>query len=170
MLGYESVMDQAKFKIFINAVVNDRELADSLIEEDPSFLAVKNGIGETVFHYLVVEDRKEEVSYLLSKGAEINTTNEFGNTPLSEAASLGYYELCEYLLKNGADHRITTAEGDSALSEAATANKIKVVELLLNYIRPNEPLRNYFSKVTYDYLLDKESSSAKSIKLKGLKW
>lgn len=73
-------------------------------------------------------------------------------------------------MKNGADHKVKTPEGDKALSEAATNNQSKVVNLLLSYIQPEESLSDYFSQVTYEYLSDKEGASAKSIKLRGLKW
>ncbi|WP_448570007.1 ankyrin repeat domain-containing protein [Thalassotalea ganghwensis] len=163
-------MSRERFDLLIRAVVEDKIMAERLVSEDPMIVHAKNGIGETVLHYLAVEDQLAEVSWLLKHGADINTTNDFGNTPLSEAASLGYYNLCEFLLNNRADPKKKTPGGDSALSEAATNNEVKIVELLLSHVEPGESLRDYFSKVTYDVLLDKESQSAKLIKLKGLSW
>ena len=151
-------------------MVQNKSEAERLLAENPDAIHSKNGIGETVLHYLAVEDRLEDVSWLLAHGADINTTNDFGNTPLSEAASLGYYELCDFFLRHNANPRITTPDGESALSEAATNNEYKVVELLLNHINPGESLKSYFSQISYEVLLDKESQSAKLIKVKGLKW
>lgn len=163
-------MNKEKFELLINAVLDDMNSADKLVKNDSNLVHAKNGIGETVLHYLAVENKIDEVSWLLRKGADINTTNEFGNTPLSEASSLGYYELCKFLLQNGADPTLKTPEGDTALSEAATNNELKVVDLLLGYIQPEESLRDYFSLITYEVLLDKKGASAKSIQLRGLHW
>lgn len=163
-------MNREKFELLIKAVLDDMSSADNLVNNDSDLVYAKNGIGETVLHFLAVENKIHEVSWLLSKGAEINTMNEFGNTPLSEASGLGYYELCKFLLQKGADPKLKTPEGDTALSEAATKNELKVVNLLLNYIQPEESLRDYFSLITYEVLLNKEGASAKSIHLKGLRW
>ncbi|WP_444946306.1 ankyrin repeat domain-containing protein [Microbulbifer sp. VTAC004] len=163
-------MSKENFDLLINAVMQDKSLAEKLISEDPEIVHAKNGIGETVLHYLAVEDHLDEVAWLLARGSEINTANEFGNNPLSEAASLGYYELCEFLLKESANPRQKTPDGDTALSEAAINNEHNVAELLLGYVEPAETLQDYFSYVGYEVLLDKESQSAKLINLKGLKW
>jgi len=163
-------MSGEKFDKFIVLVVDDLASASKLLAEEPDLIYVKNGIGETVLHYLAVENQLEMVRWLYNKGSDLNTTNDFGNTPLSEAASLGYLELCEFLLENGADHKICTSQGDSALSEAATNNQVEVVNLLLTRINTEEKLRNYFCPVSYDILFDKESESAKLIYNKGLMW
>ena len=163
-------MNNEKFNKFILSIVSDLSSASKLLTEEPDLLHVKNGIGETVLHYLAVEDQLEMVRWLYKEGSDLNTTNDFGNTPLSEAASLGYLELCEFLLDNGADHKICTSQGDSALSAAATNNQTEVVKLLLTRINPEDKLRNYFCPVSYDVLFDKESESANLIYSKGLEW
>ena len=163
-------MSKETFEQLINAVVNNKTLAEQLILQNPDSIDARNGIGETVLHYLAVENQRKEVAWLLEHGSDINTANHFGDTPLSEAASLGHYDLCEFLLDKGADLRIKTPEGDTALSEAATSDQHNVVELLLGHIKSGEPLREFFSQVTYEVLLDHESTSAKLIRLKGLTW
>jgi ankyrin repeat protein len=168
MLGIN--MSKEKFNKFITALVNDLAIAEELLREEPDLIYVKNGIGETVLHYLAVENELELVRWLHNKGSDLNTTNEFGNTPLSAAAGLGNLEICEYLLDAGASHKICTPDGDSALSEAAVNNNTEVVSLLLTHISPCEKIRGYFSEVTYEVLLDKECESAKLIYNKGLNW
>jgi len=163
-------MSKEDFERLIRAVVDDKNAADRLVSSDPKIIEARNGIGETVLHYLAVENRLNDVAWLLDHGADINTANDFGNTPLSEAASLGYCKLCDFLINKGADPKIKTPEGDTALSEAATNDEHEVVELLLNHVGPDESLKDYFSKITYDVLLDKESKSAKLIQRKGLAW
>lgn len=74
-----------------------------LLDAEPQLLNARTGLGETPLHYLTVEDRLEAVKALVEKkNAEVNTLNDFGHSPLSEAAGLGYVELVRYLLGAGA--------------------------------------------------------------------
>jgi len=45
------------------------------------------------------------VKYLISKGANVNYQNEFGQSALSESVILGNYEVAYYLLLSGADYK-----------------------------------------------------------------
>ena len=161
-------MERERFDKFIKIVLKDLNAAENLLKEEPDLIDATNSIGETVFHYLVVENRLDEVRWLLKNGSKINTTNDFGNTPLSEAASLGYKEMCNFLIKKGADHKIRSENDDTALSEAATRDKIEIVNMLLDLVAPEDKLTDYFDSITYNILVDKESQSAKAIKEKGL--
>ena len=157
------------FYEFLNATFNDISLAENYLKKDPKLIYATNGIGETVLHYLSIENMLKEVKWIYNKGANINTTNNFGDTPLKEAASLGLLDICKFLVEMGADHKIKNDNGDTALSDAAINNQIKVVHFLLDLIQPNEKLSNYFDSITYDILLDKNSPCATAIAEKGLK-
>ena len=69
-----------------------------LLKAEPDLISVRDGLGETPLHYLAVENQLSAVRALVEHGAEVNTLNECGGTPLSEAASLGHVELVKYLL------------------------------------------------------------------------
>jgi ankyrin repeat protein len=163
-------MGSDKFYKLINTVLEDLDASEKLLKKEPDLIYEKNGIGETVFHYLVVENKLHEVQWLYNKGSKINTTNDFGNTPLSEAASIGNIEVCKFLIEKGADHKVRDEEEGTALSTAAINNKIDVVKLLLELVKSEENLADYFSFIDYDVLLDKESICAKLMSLKGLHW
>lgn len=45
------------------------------------------------------------VKYLISKGADINYQNEFGQSALSASVMINKYEISYYLLRNGADYK-----------------------------------------------------------------
>lgn len=45
------------------------------------------------------------IKYLISKGANVNYQNEFGQSALGESVILGNYEITYYLLINGADYK-----------------------------------------------------------------
>ena len=71
-----------RFYAFRDAVWCDKAEAARLLAEDPSLIAVRNSIGETVMHYLAVENERASVEWLLDRGADVNTRNNFGSTPL----------------------------------------------------------------------------------------
>jgi ankyrin repeat protein len=61
-----------------------------LLRSEPALMEAKTGLGETPLHYLAVENQLEAVRSLVEHGADVDTINECGGTPLSEAALLGY--------------------------------------------------------------------------------
>jgi ankyrin repeat protein len=96
---------------FRNAIyAKDFGRADLLLAERPSLIHVCNSIGETVLHFLAVEDDREGVEWLHARGADLNTKNLFGTPVLFEIASLGYKELLTWFVANGADLRATDSE------------------------------------------------------------
>ena len=87
-----------------NAVYShDFDSAAKIIGQDPAILSATNSIGETVLHFIAVENDIEGVAWLHSKGADINTRNEFGDPVIFEVASLGYKELFAWFIKSGAN-------------------------------------------------------------------
>jgi len=85
---------------------------------------------------------------LIQRGANVNTPDHHGGTPLTTAASAGYVEMVRYLVKHGADihARLSTpfpggvSDGRKAIHLAATNGHVEVVEYLLDQgCDPNEP-------------------------------
>jgi hypothetical protein len=85
-----------------DAADQDRPAAARMIEADPSVLKARNGLGETALQFLVVEDRLEAVRFLAERGADVNTRNRFGATPLSDALKGGLPEMVDLLRSLGA--------------------------------------------------------------------
>jgi len=91
-------MQPTKVGIFIRTCFENLEKAAELLEQNPGLINEKTGLGETPLHYLAVENQLEAVTFLHSKGADLNTFNTCNGSPLSETASLGYTELVKFLL------------------------------------------------------------------------
>ena len=64
---------------------------------------------------------------MLDNDAEVNDTNEDGDTALIRASENGHTKTCKLLLENGADVNHVNNDGDTALS---LAGKKEIIELL----------------------------------------
>lgn len=69
------------------------------------------------------------VKRIISKGVDINETDEDGNTALIWAASLGQTAIVKLLLENGADVNIRNNYNDTAL-KSVSYNKLEIIGLL----------------------------------------
>ncbi len=99
-----------------NAVyLKDYAEAESLLKSMPELISLTNSIGETVLHFLAVENDIEGVEWLHSRKFDINTKNDFGEPVIFEVASLGYKDLLMWFYNHGADFLATNEEGDSLL-------------------------------------------------------
>jgi len=157
-----------RFYAIRNAAYADLDEASRLLASDPTLIHVENSIGETACHFLVVENEFPSVEWLLGQGAEINTQNDFGNTPLMEAATLGYFEMCRFLLAHGADLSIKDKTDDTAISGVAYRGRQKVLELLLSYLPPEADINDYFHWVMVEMILEKGGAIAEILKARGL--
>ncbi len=77
-------------------------------------------------------DYVDIVEYLLLQHAKINATDNLGNTPLINAASLGQEGAAKLLLKNGAQVEAKNRRGRTALHQAAASGHAKMMTLLLD--------------------------------------
>ena len=83
-------------------------------------------------HFAVRSGNLQEVSKLLSSGADVNARDELGGTPLLDAAWSGNVDITRVLLQHGADVNATHREaGSTALEYAVLTGRTAVVQLLL---------------------------------------
>ena len=149
-----------RFYSLREAMFNDLQAAQTLIEQDPSIIEARSGIGETALHYLCVENHLEGVRWLHQRGANINTLNNFQATPLIDAASLGYVELCRFLLANGADILATDQIGNTAISTVVCWKK-RVNKPLLDLLLANRgeaDINLFFDDVNAEEVLSKQGT------------
>jgi ankyrin repeat protein len=143
--------DRARFDLLRYAVWTNLDLAESLLAEDPSLVEARNGIGETVLHYIAVENGLKEVAWLIAHGADVNTKNDFEETPLIEAATLDHYKMCQLLLEHGAnalmkDNTDGSAPFNAAQNVVSGSADTATLELILSHIIGHD-INNFFDEI-----------------------
>lgn len=79
----------------------------------------------------ILQENTSLVTQMLRHGAVVNEMDEYGFTPLIEAAIVNHYELTQLLLQNGANPNLQDATGGTALHWAAENNNLELAQLLL---------------------------------------
>jgi ankyrin repeat protein len=122
----------ARAYTIISAFCTSVEEGIRTLNSDSSLVKERTGLGETPLHYLAVENQLDAVTALVEKhGAEINTVNDFGESPLCEASRLGHFEMARYLLSQEA--RLVASESTgSVLHAAVSSGRKEVVQLILD--------------------------------------
>ncbi len=97
---------------------------------DSSFL-------KATYNYLLMVEadsgHKDKVRDLLYVGADPNTTDDYGVTPLMFAVQSGNYDLVEFLIERGANVNAYPHNGNTALHAAVQAANDSIAELLLGH-------------------------------------
>ena len=66
---------------------------------------VRSTVGWTPLHVAAGFDRARAISILVRHGANVNTVDEDGDSPLMTASALGYSDSVQQLLVSGANPR-----------------------------------------------------------------
>ncbi|MDR3477353.1 MAG: ankyrin repeat domain-containing protein [Gammaproteobacteria bacterium] len=81
----------------------------------------------------IINENESNVRAILQYGVDLNQIDEYGFTPLIEAAIADNIGLAKLLIQHGADVNLQDSTGGTALTWAAENNNIKLAELLLQY-------------------------------------
>jgi ankyrin repeat protein len=131
---------------FRNAIYTKQlSQAEEMLRARPELLHLVNGIGETVFHFLAVENDTDGLSWLHSRGADINTKNAFGTPVLFEVASLKYKDLFKWFMEKGANVRALDQEGQDIILYLLEYDNEEMAEWVNLQIFPELPRENHVS-------------------------
>jgi len=70
-MGTATDAELAGFERLLNAVLEEPEVVESMVRENPELLECINNSSETVFHWLVIENSVDEMVLLHKLGAAI---------------------------------------------------------------------------------------------------
>lgn len=144
-----------KNREFLAAAYDDMSKAEQMLKADPQFLHYRSSIGETVFHYLVIENEIEKAAKLLSWGADINTQDNFGATPLLHAVMLSNLNLVKWLVQRGAILEPKNINGETALVHATSNERAAIFQFLISLPREH-PIDAYYDDFTAQKIYDNE--------------
>src|SRR5262249_7890376 len=89
--------------------------------------------GTTALHWAVHQNDLDLVDRLLKAGANVKAENNYGVTPMSEAAVVGNAAMIERLVKAGADVASANADGQTALMVVARTSDVEAARVLLQH-------------------------------------
>ena len=115
----------------------DFSAAATLLQHEPLLIDERNSIGETVLHFLAVENCQPAVEWLHAHGADLNAMNKFGTPLLFEVALLGYQDLLLWLIAHGAHPNQTRPDGQRIEEFLAEFNKAETIAFIKKHIVPD---------------------------------
>jgi len=89
--------------------------------------------GTTALHWAIYRNDVPLIDRLLALHANPNAKNDYGSTPLSEAAVVGNPVVVKKLLQAGADVESPNADGQTALMIVSRTSNLEVAKLLLDH-------------------------------------
>ncbi len=94
---------------------------------------IKDNMGQTPLHDAAAYGQFEVAKLLIDKGANVNTTNKMGGTPIG-ACTMGrgrFLDVAELLIEHGAQINVRDKNGPTALHKSVINGQPKMIELLL---------------------------------------
>jgi ankyrin repeat protein len=111
----------------------DYDAAQKMLDADRALLDLRNLTGETVLHWLAVENEGNCVAWLRLKGADINTKNRYGTPVIFEVASLGYKDLFRWFADVGADLKAIDQYGQNLVEHLEELNKNEMADFVKEF-------------------------------------
>eukprot|EP00798_Chlamydomonas_sp_ICE-L_P014668 gene14669-20703_t len=108
----------------------DFEKLKEFIDQDPSCVSKPDESGYFPLQWAALNNRVNEANYLISHGANVNTTDHTGQTALHWSAVRGSLPVLEALLKNNADVELKDNRGYTLAHVAAQYGQTAVIYLL----------------------------------------
>lgn len=139
------------------------------IKTDRRLLNVRSGLGETLLHWMAIEDVLPAVTSLIDLGSAIDTVNNFGSTPLQEAVQLGRTDVCLALLAQGASVTHTNEAGDTVISTSTILKRhTQLVSALFDRLPTDVQLSEMLDDITIEGLRHRDDPVAGLFRLRGL--
>jgi ankyrin repeat protein len=134
---------------------NEGEI-DNLIERGLITPFMKDNIGWTIFHYFARHGMVSQCRMLLGQlpfypALElIRSTDQYGDSPLSDAAYWGHTAMVKFLLDYGADPDVFNAQGQSPALRAVLGGHPETAKLLIRSCNVNMSLDEHGNTLLHE--------------------
>lgn len=118
---------------FLKAVrERDGAKATELLNQPGSRIVdTKDPQGETALHIVVKRRDPAWLGFLIGKGAKVDARDDDGDTPLMEAAAIGFVDAAELLIARRANVNLANGGGETPLIRAVQNRDVAMVRVLL---------------------------------------
>lgn len=129
-------------QILLDAITrNDLKHVDELCRSGVNING-KNSVGFTAIYVAADHQRKEILTYLIEKKADLDAQSDKGDTALIRSAMWGDPDIVWLLLDAGADYTLTNDKNKTALELAVEFNETRISEMINNFIKESELANN----------------------------
>lgn len=134
---------QVSTSVFELANTGKNDDLELLLDKNPEQLnARESTLGETPLHFAAAANQATTVELLISRGAEINASNDFLRTPLHYAATMGHLATGKLLCAAKANIHALDSRGSTPLHDTAAAGHKKFYNYLLQLGASDSTLDN----------------------------
>jgi len=139
-VGVSTTFSQELFDAIKN---NDLPGIKTLLETNPQLLTSRDETGNTPLHIAAGLKQYETVSFLIGRGADVNSLNTNRQSPLHVASSFRSADIARLLIEKGADVSLADYQLHTPLHYAARSGSGEVTDLLLKSGAPVEARNTY---------------------------
>ena len=97
--------------------------------------------NSTILHFAVLGDNIDLIQYIIDKGVDIDSRNNFEESPIHWCCKEGNLKILKLLIDNGADYNAKDFDGNTPLHWAVEYDQEEMVSYLLSlgvlYDEPN---------------------------------
>ena len=155
-LGVNLKLHNQGARALLRAISNNVNyvIVESLVKAGADVNYIDNN-HSTALIYATLQSNRQVTELLLSKGVDVNIKNEYGMSPLMMAAKGEDQEIIKMLLDAGADSDDKNNNYQTAADFALAYKKKENAELIKNYKKVNEGIRDKMTPKSEEELRDK---------------
>ncbi len=131
-MGVVAAVSEATVPLVKAAQSDDIEAVNQLLAGTPNVNVRDENSDSTALEYAVLNSNREMIQVLLLAGADVNTRDKAGRTPLMLLGDDITADAVWDLINAGAKVNLRDEDGNTALIEAASCNNLEVLKVLLD--------------------------------------
>lgn len=154
-LGVDLKKHNQGARALLRAISNNKDynIVESLVNAGTNVNYIDTN-HSTALIYATLQSRRQVTELLLSKGVDVNIKNEYGMSPLMMAARGDDEEIIKMLLDAGADSNSMNNNHQDAIDIALAWRKKDNAELIRNYKKVNESIRDKMTPKSKDNIIN----------------